>query len=116
MNAPWKLNSDRNAIIGGEWNAALTTEAARLISDTLPSLASPDDPARPLDAFPRQLDRKDEDAAALVESLWMLLEEAAVIPDGTGALRCAQDLWRHPKDTLTLATAWQSLAGAEQQR
>ncbi len=116
LNAPWKLNSDRNAIIGGEWNAALMAQAASLIADTLPSLATAGDPARPLEAFPRQLDRKDEDAAPLVESLWALLEAAVVIPDGTGAKRRAQDLWRHPKDTLTLATAWQSLAGAEQQR
>jgi superfamily II DNA or RNA helicase len=116
LNAPWKLNSDRNAIIGGEWNAALMAEAASLIADTLPGLAAPDDPARPLEAFPRQLDRKDEDAAPLVEALWTRLEAAAVIPDGTGALRRARELWRHPKDTLTLAAAWQSLAGAEQQR
>lgn len=116
LNAPWKLNSDRNAIIGGEWNAALMAEAALLIADTLPSLATPDDPARQLDAFPRQMDRKDEDAAPLVASLWMRLEDAVVIPDGTGVLRRARELWRHPKDTLTLATAWQSLAGAEQQR
>lgn len=116
LNAPWKLNSDRNAIIGGEWNAALMAEAARLIAATLPSLVTPDDPARPLDAFPRQLDRKDEDAAPLIESLWSTLESAAVIPDCTGVLRTAQAIWRHPKDTLTLATAWQSLAGAEQQR
>ena len=116
LNAPWKLNSDRNAIIGGEWNAALMAEAAQLIADTLPSLATSDDPARPLDAFPRQMDRKDEDAAPLVEALWTRLKDAAVIPDGTGAHRRAQELWRHPKDTLTLATAWQSLAGAEQRR
>jgi superfamily II DNA or RNA helicase len=116
LNAPWKLNSDRNAIIGGEWNAALMAEAALLIADTLPTLAAPDDPARPLDAFPRQLDRKDEDAAPLVESLWTRLEAAAAIPDGTGAFRRAQELWRHPKDTFTLATAWQALAGAEQRR
>lgn len=116
LNAPWKLNSDRNAIIGGEWNAALMAEAASLIADTLPSLATPDDPARPLEAFPRQLDHKDEDAAPLVESLWKRLESAAVVPDGTAALRCAQDLWRHPEDSLALATAWQPLAGTDQQR
>lgn len=116
LNAPWKLNSDRNAIIGGEWNAVLMTEAARLIADTLSNLATADDPARPLDAFPRQLDRKDEDAAPLVESLWALLKTAEVIPDGTGAPRRAQDLWRHPRDTPALASAWQSLAGDDQRR
>lgn len=116
LNAPWKLNSDRNAIISGEWNAALMAEAAKLVADALPGLATADDPARPLDAFPRQLDRKDEDAAPLIESLWMALKSAVVVPDGTGARRYAQELWRHPKDTLELASAWQSLAGAEQQR
>ena len=116
LNAPWKLNSDRNAIIGGEWNAALMAEAAQLIADTLPSFATPDDPARPLDAFPRQMERKDEDAAPLVESLWSTLTSSAVIPDGTGALRLAQDVWRHPNDTLALATGWQLLADPGQQR
>jgi superfamily II DNA or RNA helicase len=116
LNAPWKLNSDRSAIIGGEWNAALMAEAARLIAETLPSLATAEDPARPLDAFPRQLDRKDEVAAPLVESIWKQLGSAEVIPDGTGVLRCAQELWRHPRDTLRLATAWQSLAETEQLR
>jgi superfamily II DNA or RNA helicase len=114
LNAPWKLNSDRNAIIGGEWNAALMAEAARLIADTLPSLSTPDDPARALDAFPRQPDRKDEDAAPLLESLWELLKTAPVIPDGTGALRNAVDLWCHPEDSMRLANAWQSVAGIHQ--
>jgi superfamily II DNA or RNA helicase len=116
LNAPWKLNSDRNAIIGGEWNAALMAEAASLIADMLPSLATSNDPARPLDAFPRHMDRKDEDAAPLVEALWERMETARVVPDGTGSLRCPWELWRHPRDTLRLATAWQSLGGAEKAR
>lgn len=114
LNAPWKLNSDRNAIISGEWNSALMAEAARLIADTLPILSTPDDPARALDAFPRQPDRKDEDAAPLLDSLWELLKTAPVIPDGTGALRNAVDLWCHPEDSMRLANAWQSLAGIHQ--
>lgn len=116
LNAPWKLNSDRNAIIGGEWNAALMAEAASLITETLPSFSTQDDPGRPLDAFPRRLERKDEIAAPLIKSLWTRLSKAPVIPDGTGALRHAQELWRHPKDILTLAKAWQSLASPEQLR
>ncbi len=116
LNAPWKLNSDRNAIIGGEWNAALMAAAAGMIADALPSLATADDPARPLDAFPRQLDRRDEIAAPLIESLWSTLETAAVIPDGTGMQRCAKNLWRHPEDSSALAVEWQSLASEEQQR
>jgi superfamily II DNA or RNA helicase len=110
LNAPWKLNSDRNAIIGGEWNTALMVEAADLVAKTLPSLSSPDDPARPLDAFPRQLERKDEDATPLVEALWKALETCAVVPDAAGTLRLGRDLWRHPRDTAELARRWQALA------
>jgi superfamily II DNA or RNA helicase len=117
LNAPWKLNSDRNAIIGGEWNDFLMAEAAALIADSLPALATLEDPARPLDAFPRQMDRKDENAATLVDELWAKLGTAAVIPDASGALRDAGTLWRHPRDTPQLAGVWQTLAndGARRQ-
>lgn len=113
LNAPWKLNSDRNAIIGGEWNTALMREAARLVAKALPNLATSEDPGRPLDAFPRQLDRKDEDAAPLVEALWAALENAEVVPDATGTPRLARDLWRHPRDNADLAQQWASLAKLE---
>jgi superfamily II DNA or RNA helicase len=114
LNAPWKLNSDRNAIISGEWNNRLMAEAAQLIADTLPSLSLPEDPARPLDAFPRQLERRDEAAAPLVEALWSRLQEATVIPDGNGRLRLAQELWRHPRDAYQTARVWMSHAGVNE--
>ena len=114
LNGPWKLNSDRNAIIGGEWNTALMVAAARLIAEALPSLSSAADPARPLEAFPRQLERKDEDAAPLVESLWTALVSLAVIPDATGVLRSAPELWRHPRESTDLARQWQVIACADE--
>lgn len=116
LNAPWKLNSDRNAIIDGEWNKVLMLEAAKLVAGALPSLTSAEDPARSLDAFPRQLERKDEDAAPLVEALWTLLESAEVIPDGTGTLRQAQRLERHPIDDQSLASSWCQLADEQLNR
>ncbi len=114
LNAPWKLNSDRNAIIGGEWNTSLMREAARLVVETLPLLSTHEDPGRPLDAFPRQLERKDEDAAPLVEAIWTALKGAAVVPDAAGKLRQARELWRHPRDNAELAKQWQALANDEQ--
>ncbi|NLH74016.1 MAG: DEAD/DEAH box helicase [Verrucomicrobia bacterium] len=110
LNAPWKLNSDRNAIVGGEWNTALMREAARLIVKTLPELSTSDDPGRLLDAFPRQLERKDEDATPLVEAIWEALESAAVLPDANGKLRPARKLCRYPRDNANLARHWQALA------
>jgi superfamily II DNA or RNA helicase len=111
LNAPWKLNSDRNAVISGEWNTALMKEAANLVADSLPQLRADDDPGRPLDAFPRQLERRDEDAAPLIEALWTRLEGAVVIPDATGRLRQANELWLHPRDKTDLPKQWQALAG-----
>ena len=113
LNAPWKLNSDRNAIIGGEWNSALMAEAARLVVETLPSLSTPANIARPLDAFPRQLERRDEDAAPLVEATWKQLVNTAVIPDAQGVLRLPYELLRHPLDNPEIAARWQSCASSE---
>ena len=110
VNAPWKLNSDRNAIIGGEWNRVLMTEAAALIAENLSGLASPDEPARPLDAFPRQMVGKDEDAAPLVEALWERLETSAVIADAAGTLRAASEVRRHPWDAPKFAEEWRALS------
>jgi hypothetical protein len=114
LNAPWKLNSDRNAIIPGEWNATLMKEAAGLIADTLPLLVSAADPGCVLDAFPRQMEHKDEDAAPLVDALWTRLQVDPVIPDATGELRPARELWRHPRDNADLARQWQAIASPEQ--
>lgn len=114
LNAPWKLNSDRNAVISGEWNTALMKEAANLIAGALPQLRTDDDPGRVLDAFPRQLERRDEDAAPLIEALWTRLKAASVIPDATGLPRQANDLWLHPRDNVDLAKQWQILASAQE--
>ena len=114
LNAPWKLNSDRNAVISGEWNTALMKEAANLVADSLPQLRTDDDPGWPLDAFPRQLERRDEDAAPLIEALWTRLEGTVVIPDTTGRPRQANELWLHPRDNTDLAQQWQALASEEE--
>lgn len=116
LNAPWKLNSDRNAIITGEWNTFLMGEAAKLIATTLPHLGTDNDPGRMLDAFPRQFDRADEDAAPLIEALWTELEFAAVLPDGLGTLRQAREMWRFPTESTELARRWMSLAGSDQKK
>ncbi len=114
LNAPWKLNSDRQSIIGGEWNSALMSEAARLVADFLPKLSTPDDPGRVLDAFPRLMQPADDIAKPLVESLWRMLKSAIVIPNATGTPCAAGDLWRHPRDSAELARQWQSLASPDE--
>lgn len=113
LNAPWKLNSDRNSLVRGEWNDSLMREAAMLVLDNLPALSASEDPGRPLDAFPRQPDRQDDDAVPLINAIWAALPDAPVIPNGTGTLRTARTLRRHPQDSQELVEEWQGLAASD---
>src|SRR5262249_54305087 len=56
INAPWKIDFGRAALVPGEFNIALMRAAALLIVDTIPRLSSPEDPGRTLDALPRALE------------------------------------------------------------
>lgn len=110
LNAPWKLNSDRNSLIPGAWNSALMKQAAALIAESLPRMATSEDPGKPLDVFPRQLERKDEIAAPLVNALWEVLIDAEIVADATGRLRKARDLRRPPMDDASLHEQWSRIA------
>lgn len=116
LNAPWKLNDDRTAIIGGEWNKALMAEAAHLVVETLTTLRTESDAGKPLDYFPRQLDRSDEIAAQLVNAVWESLVQTPIIPDATAQaeLQTGSELWRHPGEKTELAAEWADLASSEQ--
>jgi len=108
INAPWKIDFGRSALVPGEYNTALMRAAADLIADTIPRLSSPDDPARTLDALPRMVER-NETATLLVDELWTRLIPAAVVPDATGELRCAAELSLYPVEDHALVTRWLSL-------
>src|SRR5260370_10124693 len=113
INAPWKIDFGRSALVPGEFNTALMKAAAALIVDTIPELCSPDDPGRTLDALPRALEPKDEPAAPLVEEMWSLLIGAEVVPDGNGALCTAESLALHPIDDHALVEQWLELVKDE---
>lgn len=110
LNAPWKLNSDRNAIIGGAWNDALMDACADLVVRSLPFLATEEDPARPLDSFPRRPERDDEPAVPFVDRVWTAISKMRAIPNSSGRLMRPTELWMHPSDNKELAEAWSDLA------
>ena len=112
INAPWKIDFGRSALVPGEYNTALMRAAAGLIAETIPRLSSPDDPARTLDALPRIVER-NEPATPLVDELWARLVSSAVVPDGTNELRCGAQLSLHPVEDHGLATQWLSLVKDE---
>ncbi len=110
LNAPWKLNSDRTAVIPGAWNGALMEAAADLIASRLPDLVRDEDPGVVLDAFPRELQHLGEPAAPLVQALWSRLTTAKVLPNCDGDLTEAKDLRRAPQDNPDLIRMWARLA------
>ncbi len=113
INAPWKLNNDRKALIPGAWNTALMQEAANLIAEHLPDLATESDPSRPLDAFPRKLERQDEPAAPLVDAIWQAIKTALIIADAQGTLRIAAELRRPPLNDPEVHEAWCKLSSPD---
>ena len=107
INAPWKIDFGRSALNSGDYNKTVMKAAADLVAEHIPKLSDANDPGRVLDAFPRELERKKEPAAPLVETLWDRLCEMAVVPDGHGHLRPAEALYLHPFDDLKLVSQWQ---------
>ena len=106
INAPWKIDFGRSALSPGDYNKTLMKAAAELVAEQIPKLFHPDDPGRILNAFPRQLEPKDQPATPLVEALWGRLCEIAIVPDGHGHLRRADELSLHPFDDIDLITLW----------
>ena len=113
LNAPWKLNSDRTALITGAWNSALMEAAADLVAAHIGELATDDDPGAVLEAFPRELPTLSDPAAPLVNALWSRLAKAPVLPNCDGELMRGSDLRRAPLDSSEVIAAWSSLAQPE---
>ena len=99
LNAPWKTNEDRQSLLPGVYNDELIGAAAQLVADSLPSLPTPEDPARHLDALPRRAEAGDNDQADLLRRrLYGRLEDAPIIPDQDGVLRRIRDLQIPPAE------------------
>ena len=114
INAPWKLNSDRNSIMRGALNEFLMREAASMVIEHFPEIATEEDPGAALDYFPRRLGRSDEIAAPFVAKLWERIFQTEVLPASDGQLCKPSALWRHPVETMEDAHAWRVLASADE--
>lgn len=99
LNAPWKTNEDRQNLLPGPYNEELIEAAARMIADSLPELATPDDPACHLDALPQRHEASDPDQADLLRNhLFAHLNGRKIVPDQKGALRVCKDIGYPPED------------------
>jgi hypothetical protein len=113
LNAPWKVNSDRTALIHGPYNTFLMENAAKLIVSALAPLATAEDPARPLDMFPRELETRDETARPLVDAVWNHLGGVWVVADGKGVLQTPASLALHPVDDEEAVQQWSQIAASD---
>ena len=101
INARWKTNEDRQNLLPGPYNEELIKAAATIIAESLPSLATSDDPARHLDALPRERDGADSDHVNLLRRiLFSDLHERQIVPDQDGELRVRGDI-SYPPGELT---------------
>ena len=88
LNAAWKTNEDRLNVLPGPYNEELIEAAAVMIADSLPKLATEDDPGRHLDALPRRHERGDSKQADLLRNcVFAKLRDRAVVPDQDCRLR-----------------------------
>ena len=101
LNAPWKTNEDRQNLLPGAYNDELIEAAADLVAESLPELASREDPARHLDALPRREELGDsEQSKHLRTRLSFKVSQLPIVPGQSGALRRVDEL-RYPPRALT---------------
>ena len=99
LNAPWKTNEDRQNLLAGPYNDELIDAAAEMVADALPSLMTPGDPAKHLDALPRRGEAGDgAHSKRLRESLLSALDGRAIVPDQHGGLRAANEVNYAPEE------------------
>ncbi len=110
LDTRWKLNSDRTALTGEAWNAALMRRAAELVLESLPAMAREEDPGRPLAVLPRQLERKDEPSAPLHEAIWGRILDVPFLASAAGRLHRPAELRRPPVDDVELLERWTRVA------
>lgn len=101
LNGPWNTNEDRTGLIRGPYNADLLEGAARLVAENLHRLSVPSDPARHLDALPPRRYTNDRDLAIeLRERIFGHLTTREVVPDKSGRLRIASEIYYPPIEFL----------------
>ena len=98
LNAPWKTNEDRQNLLPCPYNDELIDAAAELVTNSLPKLSLPADPAKHLDALPRREAAGDgEHSKRLREKLIAILCDQPVVPDQDGCLRGIKEVSYAPE-------------------
>jgi superfamily II DNA or RNA helicase len=100
LNAPWKTSEDRqNLFDRNTFNDELIEQAARLVVDSLPELADPQDPGSYLASLPgRGREAQQWADQKLTDAVWDTAARLPSLPDQNGVLRKPQELNLPPDD------------------
>ena len=99
LNAPWKTNEDRQNLLPGVYNDELIDTSAAIVVESLPALATGDDPAAHLDALPRRSELGDSGHSnRLRDRLNSHLRHREIVPDQEGRLRKLDDVYYPPRE------------------
>ncbi len=110
LNAPWKTNEDRQHLQPGPLNYEMIRAAAELIVESLPRLASDDDPAAFLELLPARGREAPQWAdECLTRDVYAVAAERPSLPDLSGALQRPSKITL-PPDGVSLAglQAWEA--------
>jgi superfamily II DNA or RNA helicase len=113
LNSAWKTNQDRqNLLDGSGLNQELFREACRLVVESLPELAPPEDPAAYLPLLPqREKDLSDWADKTISRLVWEFTAQLPSLPDQDGILCQPIDLNIHPKEVAEWLPLWAQYSG-----
>ncbi|MGW5325040.1 DEAD/DEAH box helicase [Streptomyces sp. NPDC004014] len=99
LNGAWKTNEDRqNLLDSSPFNQEMIRAAAQLVVESLPALATVEDPAAYLPLLPGRAKEAISWADEfLTEQIWMRTAVNASLPDQDGVLRVPTELRVHPR-------------------
>ncbi|MFF0737523.1 DEAD/DEAH box helicase [Streptomyces chartreusis] len=99
LNGAWKTNEDRqNLLDSSPFNQEMIRAAAQLVVESLPALATVEDPAAYLPLLPGRVKEAISWADEfLTEEIWMRTAVNASLPDQNGVLRVPTELRVHPR-------------------
>ncbi|MFE2087536.1 DEAD/DEAH box helicase [Streptomyces sp. NPDC059460] len=99
LNGAWKTNEDRqNLLDSSPFNQEMIRVAAKLVVDSLPSLAPSEDPAAYLPLLPGRVKEAISWADEfLTREIWARTADRPSLPDQDGVLHSPSDLRIHPR-------------------
>ncbi len=113
INAPWKTNNDRQALLEGDFNRELVQVAAELVAENLARLVTPEDPGRLFDILPARGRESPSWADGVIgDQVYALASHMPCLPDQSGLLRPRSEVKFPPSEAPEAAlSTWEAFEG-----